>query len=359
VLEKIIIIIHYYSANCTASVITVDMVDRCIRKLKNGKAAGIDSIEAEHLNLAHPKLIVLLSVLFNKMLVRGKVPELFCSGVIIPVPKNKCGDLTDSKNYRGITLSPVISKVFEMCLLELYGEFLFSHDLQMGFKKQLSCSHSIFTMRKVVEYFTANGSTVNVCSLDISKAFDKVNHSALFLKLMKRRAPSAFVHILVSWYSGCTAVVKWNSCISTCFNQVCGVRQGGVLSPLLFAVYIDDLICKLVSANLGCCIGSMSICCLFYADDIVLLTGSLHKLQIMLSICNTEMEYLDLKFNSAKCHVLRIGKNHSNQCSDVYIGGHPVAFTDSVTYLGTLIRAGRTWRTDSTPRRRQCFRAFI
>jgi len=72
------------------------------------------------------------------------VPELFCNGIIVPVPKNKAGDLTDSTNYIGITLSPVISKVFEMCLLDLYGDYLYSHDLQFGFKKQQSCSHAVF-----------------------------------------------------------------------------------------------------------------------------------------------------------------------------------------------------------------------
>ena len=89
------------------------------------------------------------------------------------------------------------------------------------------------------------------------------------------------------------------------------VRQGGVLSPVLHAIYIDDLILKLVKPNLGCCIGDMNVCCLVYADDIVLLSGSLHKLQLMLNICNAEMNYLHLKFNTSKCHVLSIGENYA------------------------------------------------
>jgi len=342
----------------TGQAITVDMVNRIIVKLKNGKAAGVDGIEAEHLKLAHSKINVLLCILFNNMMSLGKVPELFCSGVIVPVPKNKHGDLTDSSNYRGITLSPVISKVFEMCLMELYSDYLYSHDLQFGFKKHLSCCNSIFIMRKVVEYFVSNGSTVNLCSLDITKAFDKVNHCALFLKLMDRHTPIAFMRILIHWYGSCTAIVKWNLCLSSCFSLICGVRQGGVLSPILFAVYINDLIVKLVKANLGCCIGSLCICCLFYADDIVLLAGSLHKLQLMLDICNTEMKFLDLKFNVAKSHVLRFGKNYANNCCSISVNNSPIAFVDSIVYLGTSIKAGRIWRTDSSLRRRQCFRAF-
>ena len=96
-------------------------------------------------------------------------------------------------------------------------------------------------------------------------------------------------------------VVNRNDCSSTCMSQICHLHQGHVLSPVLFAVYIRDLSCEVVSANIACCVMSMSICCLFHADDIVLFTGLLHQSQIVLSICNTEMPYLDLKFNSAKC----------------------------------------------------------
>jgi len=139
-----------------------------------------------------------------------------------------------------------IRYVCEMCLIRLYSEFLFSRDLQMGFKNSMMYSLH-FYRAKGYRVLHLNGSTVNVCSLDISKAFDKVNHSA-------RHIPSALMHILINWYSCCTATVKWYDCISTGFNQVCGVCQGGVLSPLLFAVYIDHLIRQLFNANPGCCI---------------------------------------------------------------------------------------------------------
>jgi len=65
----------------------------------------------------------------------------------------------------------------------------------------------------------------------------------------------------------------------------------------------------------------------------------------MLNMCNDEMQYLDLKFNTVKCHVLRIGKNYANDCNNVYLDNSPIAFEDSLVYLGTVIRAGRTWRT--------------
>jgi len=85
------------------------------------------------------------------MLIHGTVPNIFSSGVIVPVIKDKHGDSTDINNYRGITLSPSISKLFEKCLLVKFGELLVSPQ-QFGFQKKLYCSHAIYSMRSVVDY---------------------------------------------------------------------------------------------------------------------------------------------------------------------------------------------------------------
>jgi len=116
---------------------------------------------------------------------------------------------------------------------------------------------------------------------------------------MNRQVPLRFVQVLIrpNWYSMCSGIVKWNSCISHLFVLRCGVRQGGVLSLVLFAVYVNDIINKLELSKLGCCIGNLNICCLFYADDIILLSRSVSKLQHQLNMCNAELEYLDLKCN--------------------------------------------------------------
>ena len=323
--------------------------------MRNGKAAGIDRIEAEHLKFAHPLVCVKLCELFNMMLECGKVPQLFGSGLIIPVPKDKSGDLCSSKNYKGITLSPVISKLFEMCLLDMYGDYLCSDSLQFGFKKKVSCNHALYVMRKTTEYFVSRGSTVNICSLDVHKAFDKVNHFGLFIKLMDRDVPKSFLQILINWYGLCSGIVKWTASISQLFYVRCGVRQGGVLSPVLFAIYVNDLIRKLVQSNSGCCIGGVNVCCLFYADDIVLLSGSIAKLQSMLNICSTEMAFLDLKFNLGKCHLLRVGKQYQNVCGKLTIDGTAIGNVDSLLYLGITILAGKQWRIDLTTRRRKFF----
>ena len=95
------------------------------------------------------------------------------------------------------------------------------------------------------------------------------------------------------------AFVRWNGAFSGCFEQLYGVRQGGVLSSVLFTLYVDDLIVRLRSARLGCSINNMFVGCVMYADDLVLLTCSICTLQAMISLCSEEIDHLDMKFNVA------------------------------------------------------------
>ena len=147
------------------------------------KAAVPDDIEAEHLAFAHTIVILLLSEVFSCMLRHGYVLSGFCFAIVIPLLKDKSGNLMYSSNYRGISLSSDISKLFEFCLLDRYSVHLMSSDLQFGFKKKLGCNNALYALRSVVDYYTSRGSTVNLCTLDVSKVFDKVNHYLRFFTL--------------------------------------------------------------------------------------------------------------------------------------------------------------------------------
>jgi len=144
--------------------------------------------------------------------------------------------------------------------------------LQIGFKAKVDCRNAISVMSASVEYYTRLGSTVNVAALDMSKAFDKVNHAGLWLKLLKRNVPRCFVSILADWYSKVFMCVKRGSSFSEFGRIAAGVRQGGVLSPVLFAVYVDDIIVNLRSSGFGCCFAGEYIGVLMYADDLLLMS---------------------------------------------------------------------------------------
>ena len=131
-----------------------------------------------------------------------------------------------------------------------------------------------------------SGSTVYFSALDASKAFDRVTHSKLFDKTIERNVPHCFIRVFHNWYSKLVSVVKWNGVFSYPFSVYCGVRQGGVLSPLLFNIYVDDLIHQLEASNYGCCVFGQFFGCIMYADDLFLLSASVTGIQQMLHICH-------------------------------------------------------------------------
>ena len=121
-------------------------------------------------------------------------------------------------------------------------EYLQTHDHQFGFKKQHSTDMCIFTVKSVIKYYTKQKSSVYTCFLDAAKAFDRVSHWILFSKLIKRNIPLVIVRIIAFWYQTQPMCIKWGKNSSTYFNVSNGVRQGGVLSPKMFAIYIHDLL---------------------------------------------------------------------------------------------------------------------
>ena len=151
--------------------------------------ADLDGLMVEHLYYSLCLLSCILAKLFNMMMYIGHVPRRFGESYTAPILKNN--DTIYSKSFtvadfRGISISPTISKVFEHCILDHYADFLLTSDNQFGFKKNSSCSHAIYSMRCVVDYYVKFGSTVNMCAVDISKASDKINHYGLFVKLIKK-----------------------------------------------------------------------------------------------------------------------------------------------------------------------------
>jgi len=114
--------------------------------------------------------------------------------------KCKNGDASQLDMYRGITLSPALSKLFESVLLEMFEGVLGSDDLQFGIKKKTGCNDVLFAFNETVRYFTCHGcKKVYSAFLDDSKAFDKVLHNGLYKKLLDRKAPLCFVLLLINW----------------------------------------------------------------------------------------------------------------------------------------------------------------
>ncbi len=240
-------------------VVSSETVNRCIKSLDCGKAPGPDKLSAEHYKYADSRLSVYLAVSFTTMLTHGYLPADSIVTTLVPIIKNKRGDITDKNNYRPIALATVFSKLFEKVVLELCKEYLYTCENQFGFKQKLGTDQCIFALKEIVNYYSNLSSPVFICFLDASKAFDRVNHWLLFKKLIDRKVPLFIVRLLCFWYTNQKMNVKWGAAISNTFSVHNGVKQGGILSPLLFCVYMDDLAVKLNNSGIGCHYGGRTL----------------------------------------------------------------------------------------------------
>jgi exonuclease III len=338
-----------------------ELVEDVLLNLMRGKAAGIDSLTAEHLQYSHSLLPCVLAKLFNWIMRAGHVPSQFGLSYTIPLLK---GNSSSNKrlsvhDYRGISISPVLSKVFEHCILRRFDRFLMTADNQFGFKKSLGCSQAIYSARCIVNHYVSNGSTVNLCALDITKAFDRMNHHGLFTKLMHRLVPLSLLTVLESWFSICSTCVNWNSVFSYSFKLTCGIRQGGVLSPYFFAIYINDVIEHVTAQNVGCMFRLLNTSIILYADDILLLAPSIHSLQSLLTACETKLRSLDLAVNVKKSVCVRIGPRCHVNCSPLTMsGGRQLTWVDSIRYLGVFITRSRRFCCSFDNAKKSFYRSF-
>ena len=333
---------HSENCDCNSHAVSLQAVLDAVFKMKKGKCSDDEKVSAEHFFNAPLSLFDRLQRLFNSMLQHAFVPTQFKMGTIVPIVKDRQGDLGDLNNYRGITIAPTLSKVFEHVLGALFEPFLSTSTYQFGFKRKSSCSHAIFCLKETINYYSKNGSNVFCSFLDATKAFDRLVHSGLFLKLLQRRTPMIFLNIIISWYSNLLCRVRWGQSLGDWFSILAGVRQGGVLSPVLYSIYIDDLVAILSDAGVGCHIKNTFLSILLYADDMCLAAPSLKGLQRLLSMTEAYCREWDISLNRKKSKNMQFGKKHDNLPLLELDGGN-IEWVESWTYLGVTLLSHTTF----------------
>lgn len=223
---------------------TTTDIQRLIKKLKNGKSPGSDNIIAEYLKNSPETLVETLTNLFNLVLKTGVVPSNWCTGVIIPLFKNK-GSVNNVDNYRGITLLSVIGKLFTSGLNERLAKFVDDTSArgeeQVGFRAGYSTMYHIYVLHTLIGFYLNNKKRLYCCFIDYSKAFDLIDRVTLWRKLIDTGIQGNVLRVIYNLYTKAKSCVKKGRDISDFFNCNVGVRQGENLSPLLFAMYINDL----------------------------------------------------------------------------------------------------------------------
>ena len=281
-----------------------------IQGLKNKKAPGFDEITSEHIKYGGKKLMSIMTSIYNSITYHETVPAHLKKGVIIPIPKG-AKDASIKNNNRGITLIPVIGKIYEKLLLARHVNWADRKDklddLQGVAQPRASSTHTAWLLRETIAANTEKASSVYVALLDTSKAFDTVWIDGLFYKLLKSNMDGKLWRLLRNFYSDFRCCIKVGGVMSDWFEAGQGVHQGAPWSMYLYASMINGLLIKLKESGLGAKIGTIQTGNPTYADDIGII--SIHKplLQKLLKIAYDFSCQWRFEFNASKSEVIIFG----------------------------------------------------
>ena len=226
----------------TRTTFTVGNVYNAIRLQHRDKAVGPDGIASEAYLYGTPCLFEHITSLLNLYVNHNYLLCLLMESRLVPLVKNKNGNLCDVNNYRAIVLSDSITKILESVMLPLIMKSDDSDKHQFGFKSGHSTTRCTKVFKNVVNYYADRGSHVFACYVDFSKAFDKVNYWKLFNFLLDDNVPVDIVSLLALRYSHQEVYVRWQNIFFLKFCMSNGTRQGSSSFPYLFARYIRGLI---------------------------------------------------------------------------------------------------------------------
>lgn len=297
--------------------------------LNTRKSPGADEITPYLLRHCAQPLCIPLTFMFNQSLSHSVVPPGWKCGIISPIFKS--GKRSQVSNYRPVTLLPVISKVLERLIVNRIVDHFENNKLyateQHGFRKNHSClSNLLLTLNDWTEVVD-RGSTIHVCYIDISKAFDRVNHSILVQKLEQYGVGGNLLKWLKNYLNDRTVQVRVDGALSMPIQVTSGVPQGSVLGPILFLIYAND-IPRLIQCKI-----------ILFADDMkiwttVNTTEDCERLQKDLDALHDWSLRNRLPFNFDKCKTINIGKTFP---FDYTLGPHQLVWATQERDLGVWI----------------------
>ena len=333
-------------------------VTDAIGKMKSNKAAGSDGIAAELFKVCTGENAVVLGKLFEKVWSEEKIPEEWLKGNIIKLPKK--GDLKDCNNWRGVTLLNVASKIFARCIFERIqspiDNMLRKH--QAGFRRGRSCVDQIFVMRRVIEEAQEFQKELVVNFVDFEKAFDSVFREALWNIMKEYGIPEKLIIMIRTLYDNFQCAVLHEGKLSPYFLVETGVKQGCLLSGLLFLLVIDWLM-KRTTENRRTGIEWVDgevLEDVDFSDDLGLVSENVEDAQEKIKRLARKAKSVGLKVSAKKTQILRL---NSSNATKILVEGQELEEVDKFVYLGgTLTKTGGS-SEDVDSRIRKARAAFV
>ena len=331
------------SSCCAASLcyddhsILLEDVTWAINKLKSGKADANPGLSSDAFKNAPRELHLHLALLLSCMLRHSCAPDGVLGSILRPIPKNRKKSLNESSNFRSIAISSILLKILDKVVLEKHKNVLRTSDLQFGFKSGHSTTQCTFLLNQVVDHYTQRSGSCYVALLDATKAFDRVHYVRLFQLLLQRGLCPLLAKLLLQMYTLQVLVVGWQGRYSAPFPCKNGIKQGAVLSPVLFCIYMDILLTRLSLSDAGCYYGHLFAGAICYADDLTLLAPTPSAMQALLNICSEFAAEYDVQFNCAKSNVVECGDNRRRQRPVFLLSGATLPHSNNALHLGLLI----------------------
>ena len=323
--------------NTSCENITLEEIKSTIKNLKNHKATGDDGISGEMLKAADDTSLNHLLYLFNQIWQNESPPQQWKNGIIVKLPKK--GDLSDCNNWRGITLLSIPGKVFLSILLQRLRNAIDEtlREEQAGFRPHRSTIDHIYTLRTIIEESTERQSKLMINFVDFQKAFDSLHRPSLWKILTLYGIPTKYINIMKAFYADTACCVRTESGLSSWFQVTTGVKQGCVLSPILFCIAIDWVMKKCTDQKqLGInWVNNKTLEDLTFADDIALLSSTHQDLQEKTERLKFFAQQIGLQINTHKTKIM----NFTGLTESIKLDDNILDNVSNFVYLGSKITA--------------------
>ena len=327
--------------------ISILEVKSAIHSLKRNKAYAGDQLINEYFIETCDILSSHLVDVFNSILDAGYFPDSWSEGFIVPILKKN--DPKNVNNYRGITLVSTFSKIFTSILNKRLSNWAESNnvlsDAQFGFRKGRSTVDAIFVLNGIVQKFLNENKRLYCAFVDLKKAFDSVYLNGLWFKLHKLGIRGKMLRIIKDVYNKVKCCVKGCNSYSDFFTCAVGLKQGEVISPLMFSLFIEDLELFLQdNHSSGLLLDDILFILMLFADDMAILGNSVDDLQNSLNLLENYCKRWGLEVNTEKTKVMvfrKRGKIRNDEkwfyCNNV------LEVVDNFNYLGSVLNYTGTY----------------
>ena len=310
-----------------------------LKDVNKGKACGVDNIPVEVLN--NDTSVAFMHTLFNICFSKGIMPSMWGKCIINPIPKSSSLDKRDPLSYRGISLAPSMYKLYCSILnnrlskwSELNGHIA---DEQNGFRKKRSTIDHVLSLHNLIDSRKKLNKSTYCAFIDFKKAYDTINRNILWKRLNDIGVKGKMFYAVKSLYNSVMSCVRVNSVHTDWFDVKSGLRQGCILSPLLFDIFINDFTNYIKSLDIGVSVNGEKICVLLYADDIVLLAENVQDLQVLLNALNDWCILNDMNVNSTKSNIVHFRPKNQALCDAQFLfGDKQLLLVDRYKYLGVI-----------------------